>query len=252
MASCQMCGASVKQQGKSTAKRCRPCYLSLLRDKVILPNPAKFIFCQCGERLTARGVATASKCRRCYDAERAAHKKTPQELAAAAYQRQKAQVAKACVDCGVRISPAATRCQPCQNRRQEANVIRAEHVRQTRYAKNETISRRGHHKRARRIAGAPQPCGECGFNVATVHHKDRNPANNDPSNLIWLCHKCHMQEHAQAGHLSRNPRQLFACAYCGSDVWRYVWEVPNGRAFCNKDHFRFWRRQEVRPRARAS
>jgi 5-methylcytosine-specific restriction protein A len=30
-----------------------------------------------------------------------------------------------------------------------------------------------------------------------VHHKDRNPRNNDPVNLESLCEKCHQEEHKE-------------------------------------------------------
>lgn len=32
-----------------------------------------------------------------------------------------------------------------------------------------------------------------GNNYLTVHHKDYNPGNNDPSNLMVLCQKCHLK-----------------------------------------------------------
>ena len=38
--------------------------------------------------------------------------------------------------------------------------------------------------------------GISGFNVPrlTVHHKDRDPLNNDPDNLLVLCPSCHFDE----------------------------------------------------------
>ena len=39
-------------------------------------------------------------------------------------------------------------------------------------------------------------CQECGTTVALhVHHIDRTPANNDPSNLTTLCASCHLKLH---------------------------------------------------------
>lgn len=41
-------------------------------------------------------------------------------------------------------------------------------------------------------------CQRCGFSdhrALTVHHKDRNRSNNDPSNLELLCWNCHAIEH---------------------------------------------------------
>lgn len=44
-----------------------------------------------------------------------------------------------------------------------------------------------------------EKCGaDCAFpishaNVMSVHHKDHNPANNHPSNLLALCAVCHLR-----------------------------------------------------------
>ena len=39
-------------------------------------------------------------------------------------------------------------------------------------------------------------CIECGVRSKLhVHHKDRNPANNTPANLVVLCKSCHMKLH---------------------------------------------------------
>jgi len=39
-------------------------------------------------------------------------------------------------------------------------------------------------------------CVECGswFRLG-VHHKDGNHSNNNPDNLQWLCHNCHVRKH---------------------------------------------------------
>lgn len=54
---------------------------------------------------------------------------------------------------------------------------------------------------ARRVAavGTCQNCGHDGSGSRLdIHHKDRNKRNQSPENLIVLCHRCHMREHAQA------------------------------------------------------
>lgn len=52
-------------------------------------------------------------------------------------------------------------------------------------------------KHARRLKPF-QPCEQCGSHRRSqVHHKDRNPFNNELSNLARLCHWCHAQEHAR-------------------------------------------------------
>ena len=53
-------------------------------------------------------------------------------------------------------------------------------------------------------------CQECGLDCSEmrkdlhVHHKDRNKANNNRSNLIALCHWCHKEQPGH-GHMARNP-----------------------------------------------
>ena len=46
-------------------------------------------------------------------------------------------------------------------------------------------------------------CANCGGDGTEshlgVHHKDRDKHNQSPDNLIILCHRCHMQEHAEQG-----------------------------------------------------
>jgi hypothetical protein len=44
-------------------------------------------------------------------------------------------------------------------------------------------------------------CARCPKRATTPHHRDRNPANNDPSNHEFLCDDCHATEHhpARAG-----------------------------------------------------
>lgn len=51
-------------------------------------------------------------------------------------------------------------------------------------------------------------CGSCAVGRALhAHHKDRNPYNNDPSNIETLCVRCHWDEHR---------RKPMPCAECGS------------------------------------
>lgn len=46
--------------------------------------------------------------------------------------------------------------------------------------------------------GIPPICKVCGTEdkrVLAVHHLDKNRGNNNPKNLIWLCHNCHFLVH---------------------------------------------------------
>jgi len=52
-------------------------------------------------------------------------------------------------------------------------------------------------KRLRLSVGECQSCGATGH--LDIHHRDRDKRNQDLANLAVLCHRCHMQEHAQAG-----------------------------------------------------
>lgn len=57
-----------------------------------------------------------------------------------------------------------------------------------------TVQVDSHRWRARQIHKATA-C-ECGATTKLhVHHKDRNPANNDPANLQTLCSSCHLKLH---------------------------------------------------------
>jgi 5-methylcytosine-specific restriction endonuclease McrA len=50
------------------------------------------------------------------------------------------------------------------------------------------------HWRARRHRA--EMCKECGATAGLhVHHLDRNPANNEPTNLVTLCGSCHLKLH---------------------------------------------------------
>lgn len=50
------------------------------------------------------------------------------------------------------------------------------------------------HWRARRHR--KEACEACGTSSGLhVHHDDRNPANNHPSNLVTLCGSCHLKLH---------------------------------------------------------
>ena len=49
----------------------------------------------------------------------------------------------------------------------------------------------------------PTVCAVCGeIDMLEVHHKDRNPLNNQPGNLEWLCKKHHSEAHAGLKRIS--------------------------------------------------
>ena len=44
---------------------------------------------------------------------------------------------------------------------------------------------------ARRWFPLPEKCDECDSPPLDRHHRDGNPQNNDPSNIAFLCRRCH-------------------------------------------------------------
>ncbi len=43
-------------------------------------------------------------------------------------------------------------------------------------------------------------CPDCNKAIKLeLHHKDNNPHNNDPDNVMFLCHRCHLRRHRQRG-----------------------------------------------------
>ena len=81
--------------------------------------------------------------------------------------------------------------------------------------------------RARNATG-PAPCAICGREGYTeVHHKDENPFNNSPENLVRLCKSCHAKQH----------RKKSSCVVCG--------EPMKGHGLCSK-HWQAWRKSLAR------
>ena len=59
---------------------------------------------------------------------------------------------------------------------------------------------------AKKNTGVCNRCGRLKGNTRLyVHHKDRNPINNDPDNLETLCGSCHKKEHTPESR---------PCLYC--------------------------------------
>jgi hypothetical protein len=69
------------------------------------------------------------------------------------------------------------------------------------------------HSRMKAARTAKPVCERCGkHGKLHVHHKDENPRNNDPSNLMTLCVSCHRRCHSpnfMATGTARKP-----CTYC--------------------------------------
>lgn len=75
-------------------------------------------------------------------------------------------------------------------------------------------------QQARRRKGAGS-CEKCNSAIhIDVHHKDGNPLNNNPENLMWLCRSCHALAHSKKGK----------CTICG--------RPQNAKGLCNKHYLR--------------
>ena len=63
-------------------------------------------------------------------------------------------------------------------------------------------------KRAQKLIPIDRPCEICGtYEKLDRHHKDRDKYNNDPANLMIVCHHDHMMIHTQAGDFKGRPRK---------------------------------------------
>ena len=83
-------------------------------------------------------------------------------------------------------------------------------------------------RRRARTAMPFAPCAICGKTGYTeVHHKDENPLNNSPENLVRLCKSCHAKQH----------RKRSLCVVCGAPA--------KGHHLCNK-HWQAWRKSNQR------
>lgn len=85
------------------------------------------------------------------------------------------------------------------------------------------VTKNTSHYKAREIKGAGK-CDRCGEAGEHVHHKDRDPLNNDPENLERLCVECHIKEHKRARAI---------CGVCGKPATRL--------GYCPKHYYRYAR-----------
>jgi hypothetical protein len=76
----------------------------------------------------------------------------------------------------------------------------AAELRASKLTKGRAASKQAARGRARRFVRV-ESCARCGSsgspeNSLEIHHRDRDPYNNDPSNLEVVCGLCHTEEHA--------------------------------------------------------
>lgn len=106
--------------------------------------------------------------------------------------RQKADPEKNCEICGAPLA----RKRFASGRLEDRNVfLRRTHCSQACANSRATVQANTHRWRAKRVK-QKDVCEDCGTTENLhIHHKDRNPANNEPSNLAVLCSSCHMKLH---------------------------------------------------------
>jgi hypothetical protein len=61
--------------------------------------------------------------------------------------------------------------------------------------------------RARRLYPHCPPCVICGELNSERHHKDGNPRNNKPDNIVFLCRRHHMEADNRLKHLKQNQKE---------------------------------------------
>jgi 5-methylcytosine-specific restriction endonuclease McrA len=69
-----------------------------------------------------------------------------------------------------------------------------ERIRQTQLERNSNWKDGSSVEHYHRVAGPKSICSDCGDTASLeVHHIDGNHFDQDPSNLVWLCRRCHMK-----------------------------------------------------------
>lgn len=78
------------------------------------------------------------------------------------------------------------------------------------------LSRRTYAKRAK--AYRKSHCERCGTDkMLTVHHINKEWWNNDPSNLMTVCHPCHSKIHHEQGDIKVPIGDRLPCRVCGAE-----------------------------------
>lgn len=82
------------------------------------------------------------------------------------------------------------------------------------------------------INGKERVCELCGSNKhVDVHHKDRNPNNNDESNLMLVCRSCHNKIHNHKNMCKLCGKPVKGHGYCGMHYIR--WKKFGDPLMCN-------------------
>ena len=57
---------------------------------------------------------------------------------------------------------------------------------------DKALPQAGYLRANRTLFRGHKPCKYCG-KIGEKHHKDSNPLNNNPKNVMWICRRCHMK-----------------------------------------------------------
>lgn len=142
-------------------------------------------------------------------------------------QRQRAE--PRCRECMVPISPSAVQCKACYDKSQTLDTANGTTARQ----RKACVDSRG------------VECTTCGGDGSQhhlqVHHKDRNPHNNESDNLLTLCESCHRQLHVREdtlgdaySHRYLSFDRIVSIRYAGVEqVYDLCMEAPNHNFIAN-------------------
>ena len=132
-----------------------------------------------------------------------------------------------CIDCNTSVSRRSIRCRPCANQNQIGDTALLTTARQR--------------KECRDYLGSA--CERCGVSETrlTVHHQDKNPYNNDWSNLETLCEPCHQVHHANErsfgdpySHKYLSFDEIISIEYAGVErVFDLAMEAPDHNFVAN-------------------
>jgi len=102
--------------------------------------------------------------------------------------------------------------------------------------KGDNITDSAGNRRAQRLFTDIGPCSKCGKEPAERHHKDKDPTNNDPSNVEILCRKCHI---AADGTLVK--------CKPGCQCYRHISRPCPPDCICGRHDSSTWMRRQLTP-----
>ena len=75
-------------------------------------------------------------------------------------------------------------------------------------------------------------CQKCGYPNKywlEIHHIDKNPRNNNPSNLITFCKQCHLEEHNRDIHRYNSCMGYFEKLKGSEEGFKHFWNSDMSR-----------------------